>query len=235
MANSFLPRFIRTSGLNACYLCETAITSNEKVCEFCFSELQEIRGACKGCALPMQVDQAGFCGQCREKRMTTTIILAAYRYAPPLNFLVHGFKYHQQVTILDSLCNKLNSVIKAAYSEQESLPSTLYPVPLHPKRHRERGYNQAVEIAKRLRDCELAIPVSSQCRRIKNTRSQSELTHAERARNVEAVFEINETVDSHVAIIDDVLTTGATVAALAQTLKESGAKRIDVWCIARAF
>ena len=114
------------------------------------------------------------------------------------------------------------------------MPELLLPVPLHPKRLRERGFNQALEIARPL-GRRFQIPVEARaCRRIRATRPQSELALAERRGNLRGAFAVRGALTArHLAIVDDVVTTGATVSALARVLLRQGVQRVDVWAVAR--
>jgi ComF family protein len=119
-------------------------------------------------------------------------------------------------------------------SNREQLPQLLIPVPLHRKRLQERGFNQAVELARPL-SRQLDIPLDfSSCRRVRDTRSQSELHVRERQRNVRGAFKLSGKIEAdHVALLDDVVTTGSTVTALAKVLRRTGVGRVDVWALAR--
>ncbi|WP_054775018.1 ComF family protein [Methylogaea oryzae] len=108
-------------------------------------------------------------------------------------------------------------------------------MPLHPKRYTERGFNQSLELA-RLLSQRLGIPLDARhCRRIRTTPPQSRLTALQRRRNLRGAFHIKGAIQAdHIAILDDIVTTGATVGALARALRQAGVKRIDIWCCARA-
>jgi len=118
----------------------------------------------------------------------------------------------------------------------DSAPEALVPVPLHRARLRERGFNQAVEIARPLA-ARLGIELDLNCcERVRNTAEQTRLDAAQRSRNLRDAFRVVRQVPyRHVAIVDDVLTTGSTVASLAGTLRAAGVEEIEVWSCARAF
>ena len=122
-----------------------------------------------------------------------------------------------------------------ALSQLEDPPQLIIPVPLHPSRYRERGYNQTLEIARTLTR-RLGIPLDYQsCIRSIATQSQTELTGKERRRNVSRAFAMAKPLNAaRVAILDDVVTTGATVNALAKVLRHAGVRQIDVWACSRA-
>ncbi len=119
----------------------------------------------------------------------------------------------------------------------DAYPQLILPVPLHRNRLRERGYNQALELGRPIAQ-RLAIPLSSRLvRRVRPTLPQSDMgSPAARRRNLTGAFQAVEphAVVQHVAILDDVMTTGATVMELARLLRREGVRRVDVWCCARA-
>ena len=127
------------------------------------------------------------------------------------------------------------AVLAAALAPRvEPLPARLVPVPLHRNRLRRRGYNQAVELARPLGRA-LGLPVAPRlCRRQRPTPAQAELTGSDRRRNVRGAFAVAAPVPRHVAIVDDVVTTGSTVGELARVLRRAGAERVEVWAVARA-
>jgi ComF family protein len=116
----------------------------------------------------------------------------------------------------------------------EPLPQCIIPVPLHRSRLRERGFNQALELAKPIAK-RLAIPLDfKSCTRVIATKAQSQILASERKKNIKNAFVIKQNFQyQHVAIVDDVMTTGSTVAELSKTLRKHGVKQIDIWCMAR--
>jgi ComF family protein len=145
--------------------------------------------------------------------------------------LIHGFKFHKKL----GLARLLGGLMAESLRDRiDVMPEALIPVPLHRLRLCERGFNQAMELARpvsRRLECSLA---HDGCRRVRATEMQSLLSADARRRNVQGVFEITRRFPGHVAIIDDVMTTGSTVAELAQALRHAGAERVDVWVLARA-
>jgi ComF family protein len=113
-------------------------------------------------------------------------------------------------------------------------PDMLLPVPLGRRRFRERGYNQAIELGRYV-EKRIGIPLRADVViRTRETREQAALEAKERRKNIRGAFAVVHDVPAHVAIIDDVITTGSTVNELALTLKRAGARRVEVWAIARA-
>ena len=129
----------------------------------------------------------------------------------------------------------LGDLLADAVNAQAVKPEVIIPVPLHSSRYRERGFNQSLEIA-RILSRRLVIPLDYRsCSRIHATQAQTQLDAKERARNLKKAFAITKPLPyTHVAILDDVVTTGATVNELAKMLRQAGVKRIDVWACARA-
>lgn len=117
-----------------------------------------------------------------------------------------------------------------------TLPSLLVPVPLHPARLRRRGYNQALQLARALAP-RLRVAVDFRCaRRVRATAEQTHLDAAGRRRNVRGAFAVAPSVAGrHIALLDDVITTGATAAALSQAALEAGAAKVEVWAAARTL
>jgi ComF family protein len=156
---------------------------------------------------------------------------APLRYAPPVDYLLQQMKFHQKLELVPLMAE----LIAGSVSRREGeLPQVLLPVPLHHTRLRERGYNQALELAREISG-RLGIPVDWQtCRRQRNTLAQTSLQGKERRSNLKGAFESLGGLPSHVAIIDDVVTTGATVQEFAKTLRKAGVETVEVWACARA-
>jgi ComF family protein len=159
-------------------------------------------------------------------------------YLPPITALMHAFKDEGQRG-----CGRLLSACLLRYLQQHGIltnpPEALVPVPLHRQKQRQRGFNQAQEIANYLGKS-LAIPVWYQhCSKTKNTPSQQSQKKQQRESNLNQAFLVNQSLAGakHIAIIDDVVTTGSTVHALAQAIRKSAGAdiQISVWCLARTL
>lgn len=172
-------------------------------------------------------------------------LIAPYRYGYPLDRLITALKYRDAVYVARVLGSLLaNEITNRAFGDiglgpgpahASAWPDVLLPVPLHNNRLRSRGFNQAYEIARPISRC-LGIPVDAGlCRRVLDTPSQTGLGAAERKRNHRNAFDVRENgMPISIAIIDDVITTGSTATAIATELKKCGAKKVQVWCVARA-
>ena len=209
-----------------CLLCQAA-SGDQPLCAACARELPAAAAACPRCALP---GESGLeCGACIADPPHYDASCAAFAYAYPVNALIHALKYESQLALAGLFAQALHRRIGAAHCAD-----LIVPLPLHPLRLAERGFNQAAEIAKVLsRLC--AIPVNAQlARRVRHTAPQTLLPWRERAGNMRHAFACDEDLAGlRVAVIDDVMTTGATLGEFARTLKQSGAARVENWVVAR--
>ena len=161
--------------------------------------------------------------------------LAAVDYAAPWDRLVTAFKFHDA---LDLAAVFADAIVAAERSRDAPRPTLLLPVPLAPRRLRERGYNQAWELARGIARRRGIAAEGALLLRIRETAHQLALPLADRAGNVRGAFAVEprrraELAGRHVAIIDDVMTTGVTAAEVAGVLKQSGAATVEVWLLAR--
>lgn len=203
-----------------CYLCHNPVTGGDIICDGCNTDLPHCGP--NGVTCVDRLDNVAAIDQ--------TITPFHYRF--PINVLIQDLKYRRKIILAKLLGQELARYLAEVCT---SLPDRLLVVPLHPQRYLSRGFNQSLEIA-RVVTGQLSIPVDQRLvRRIKNTRSQVELDPGQRRGNVKGAFRITTKPDYEcVAIIDDVITTGATVNELARQLKRSGVKRVEAWACARA-
>jgi ComF family protein len=147
--------------------------------------------------------------------------------------MVRALKYHSALAYARVLGELLAAHLSDAHRPR--LPEVLLPVPLAPRRFRERGYNQAIELGRYL-ERGLDVPMRADLLvRIRETREQAGLPRRERRKNIRGAFALRQPITvSHVALIDDVITTGSTVNELARLLKANGVERVEVWAVARA-
>lgn len=215
------------------------------LCTECLTLLPRPLSPCASCAQSrVAKQQSKVCGQCLRVPPPIDACFAAFLYAAPITLFIQGLKYQDKRFYAPFLAGVLTERLKAykrgqamAVAGRESWPQALIPVPLHPKRQAERGYNQAALLSRHLSK-QLGIQSSSTwVERIKNTCPQQSLSAKQRQTNTRQAFACSQTnLPAHVAIIDDVMTTGATVFELAKTLRQQTAvQRIDVWIIARAM
>ncbi|MCL5801361.1 MAG: ComF family protein [Gammaproteobacteria bacterium] len=214
----------------ACVLCGSAVKEGD-LCSGCAGELPYNAAACARCALPLP-SAAELCGQCLQDLPSYDSAVSLFRYAYPADHLILRLKFQAQLHLARALGELLARHLKR---EIQTMPEIIIPVPLHRTRLRERGFNQALEIARPIARS-LSIPVDyKSCERVRKTPAQSLLPAAERRKNIKGAFRVTRPIAArHVAILDDVMTTGHTVQELAATLRKAGVERVDVWIVARA-
>lgn len=216
-----------------CILCSSPGFNNLDLCESCYRHLERNTQCCYQCAASLEVaaNPNSVCGQCLSSPPAFDRTCAPFLYQGSLRYLILGLK-----TKADYENARLLGLLLAEYVlKNTELPNCILPVPLHTVRYRERGFNQVIEIA-RVVASELQIPLNlASCIRHRNTPHQTSLPAKQRRKNIKNSFSLVKPVNAqHVVIIDDVMTTGATVNELAALLKKSGVKRVDVWVCARA-
>jgi ComF family protein len=216
-----------------CRLCGVALSSGPALCQACRGDLRWLESACRQCGHPLHETAAGgHCGRCQQHPPAYQATTAALQYGPPVDYLIRRLKFSGELGLVPLLADLLAARIRARGAP---LPDLLLPVPLHPARLRERGFNQATQLARRL-GSRLDIALDYRlCRRHRQTAPQSLLPVGERRRNMRDAFTLAGGVPaSHIAIVDDVMTSGHTVGELARLLRRAGAQCIEVWVIARA-
>lgn len=220
---------------HTCILCGYHALDYRDLCHACLSELPFMLHACIRCAKPLfHVKQNTTCGYCLNQAPIYDRTYALFLYEPPITQIIMNLKFGQALINARMMGELLSDKIVHAWYHEQSLPEAIIPMPLHPKRMKQRGYNQAVEIARPIAKI-LKLPLeTSRCQRIINTSAQATLTALARKENVKNAFLMTEKLPyQHVAVIDDVITTGHTMTEFCRTLKHSGVNVIDVWCCAR--
>ncbi|MBE0619976.1 MAG: ComF family protein [Burkholderiales bacterium] len=209
-----------------CLLCQAA-SGAELLCEACARELPASASACPRCAVPGS--SSAECGACLADPPHYDASRAAFVYAYPVDALVQALKYGGQLPLAGFFAHEL-----LRRTEHAGGVDLIMPLPLHPRRLAERGFNQAAEIARVLsRLCEVSMNTQL-ARRVRNTAPQTALPWRERATNMRGAFACDPGVAGlRIAVVDDVMTTGATLDEFARTLKKSGAARVENWVVAR--
>jgi len=187
------------------------------------------KNACYRCGVSLV--REGLCAKCLGRAPSYERIITAYSYRTPVDQLVPAIKYQQRLELVSALGEEL---IRQIQGQAESLPDCLIPVPLHRHRLRQRGFNQALELARHLGK-RLRLGVDSGIvRRTRATSPQFELPHKARRANVRGAFALQgQPVYESLAIVDDIVTSGATVDELALLFKRAGVRRVFVWALAR--
>jgi ComF family protein len=223
-----------------CILCGAAGHDGLDLCVGCRLDLPVMGVACVRCALPLPeavLANAGdgepgpLCGGCRRRPPAFRRAHATFRYEQPLPALVGGLKFRGRLNTLRLMGLLLADSLARGGVER---PSGIVPVPLHRGRLRQRGYDQALELA-RIAGRRLALPVlEGCCERVRATPPQSALEGKARTQNLRGAFQVTTRLDgAHLAVLDDVVTTASTVGEVAKVLRQAGAVRVDVWCLAR--
>jgi ComF family protein len=205
------------------------------VCGPCLQRFAPLRPRCARCArvLPAALPR---CGDCVRTASAFDACVTGADYADPWDQLVAGFKFHQKSELAAALCELMLRAVRE--TARDAPPALLLPVPVSRERLRERGYNQAWELARRLAHRIHVAARADVLHRSRDTPHQIGMTRAEREHNLRDAFWIeprqrHRLQALHVALIDDVFTTGATAHAAALALTRAGAARVDVWVVAR--
>ncbi len=225
-----------------CILCDAIVTQTQATqdfCDACFRHLPAIPARhCPVCLRAFASDQPlthppQNCGSCLSEPPAYDTTIAALTYTFPVDALIHALKYQARLAIAPILAKLLIEKLRCVAITHQ--PDLIIPMPLHPKRLRERGFNQAIEIARDVARALKTEMIPEGCKRIQNTPPQAELPWKLRRKNVRNAFSCTLDLSGrHVAIIDDVMTTGATLNALAHQLRIKGAATVSNWVIARA-
>lgn len=216
-----------------CLLCHARLPAGRDVCAACDRSLPRAQSACSRCGAPgAVVGTNAVCGECQKHPPAYDGTRAVFRYASPVDRLIQHLKYHGRLELSRVLGGYL---AEHMLTLDDPLPDVVVPVPLHTARLRERGYNQSLEIA-RFVSRRLRVPLDWRgTQRIRPTEPQTELPRDQRRKNVRGAFTASKAfAGQRIAIVDDVMTSGHTVNALAETLLHSGVRDVRVWVVARA-
>ena len=232
---------VRRSALDAarlalpqrCELC-AGVSGTELVCNACMRDLPWLSSACPVCALPTST--GGVCGPCLSDPPPFDATIAAFSYAFPIDRLIHSLKYQGRLALAEWCADAILARRELPNSGVSSRPDRLIALPLAIDRQRERGYNQAQEIA-RVISARTGIQLLPHgLSRVRATPPQAALPWTERAKNVRGAFSCElDLLGLTVALVDDVMTTGASLTEAARVLKASGAASVENWVVARTL
>ncbi len=214
-----------------CLLCHEPLPAGLPICPGCRDELPWNRNPCRRCAIPLPPG-SDLCGHCQTTPPPWESAWAPFLYRDPVDRLIVDLKFRRRLEA-GRLLGGLMAEALHRRSRLQEWPEVVLPVPLHAARLRERGYNQGALLGRWLRRAGLAVDQGA-CRRIRATRAQSRLSGDERRANLRDAFALRQPRWQHVAILDDVLTTGSTAAEMARLLRRHGVAQIEVWVVARA-
>lgn len=209
-----------------CPVCRLSLSADHTLCcDACWDKHHQAYG-CQCCGLPVLTPQT-HCGQCLSHPPAWHTLTAISAYLDPLPDLVHRFKYQGDFELALPFATLL--------SEKIDTPApVLLPVPLHWRRRLQRGFNQSAHLAWALQQRLDSQVVNHYLRRTRHTSPQQGLDRSARLKNLRGAFRLHGALPAeHVALVDDVVTTGETVSQLCRLLRRAGAKRVDIYCIAR--
>lgn len=218
-----------------CLLCGDSANRIQDLCQACLDLFPILPQTCPLCANFLSSPTTA-CSKCLEQPPPFTATYALYVYQYPLTRLITELKFQHHLLNAQILGELMRDRIQAAWYQHTALPDRIIPMPLHPTRLRERGFNQALEIARPIAKG-IGIPIDYRsCLRIKETAPQTIIPAHQREQNVKDAFLIQQDFTGlHIAVLDDVITTGHTITAFSQALKNAGAHRIDIWCCAKTI
>lgn len=234
---NLLPRLLDIALPRACCACGRPITHTLEsgLCWDCRSDTHPLEPPwCEQCGMAVagRVDHAFRCARCEETGPAFIRARSLFRYEGGVREAIHALKYGRDFSVVPDLARLLTAGLGTYFPDIETVH--LVPVPLHPRKQRQRGFNQSAELAvavKRLR------PETRVCRvlgRVRHTETQTHLSASARRRNVQGAFKaVSRPVPATLILLDDVMTTGSTVDACARALKKAGACEIHVLTLAR--
>jgi len=229
------PVYIWLKNKQSCLLCDEMADEATPICTACETELPWLGDHCRTCALPLPAADMT-CGQCLKAPPAFEHVIAPWTYSFPVDSLITRFKHSAKWPFGNLLGELLAHFLQHRFDEALDRPDALVPVPLATRRLRQRGFNQAAMLARWL-SASLDIPCDEQLlKRIQDTSAQQDLKAEARKKNLRNAFALMPDAvikGRHLALVDDVLTTGATAQALARLFIEAGASRVDVYCLAR--
>ena len=214
-----------------CPGCQHQLQASQIFCPRCLERLVRANNACRLCGLENQGD-GEICAVCLYDPPRWQHLIAPLQYRGLARELLLLLKFSGSLY----LANSLASTLVKSFSRTTSLPEVLLPVPLHHNRFIERGFNQALEIA-RILSLQLDIRLDTQSlRRVRDTHAQAGLSANQREKNILKAFTCNkDTAYRHVAVVDDIVTTGSTANEITKTLHRAGIKTVEIWGLARVF
>ncbi|WP_460752828.1 ComF family protein [Marinomonas epiphytica] len=222
--------------INQCYICQQI--SQNSLCQHCLNSLIRNTLCCPTCKEP-STQHSNLCGRCQTDTPLFDYCCAPYQFDGLIKKLLHDCKFHQKWHFIEPLIYAFSQQLWKEY-QTRSWPEELIYVPSHTKRLRERGFCLTRTMSQTLHQTltqmgatRLLIPLRSPIKKVLHTQEQHKLSRKERLLQPINPYQVIKPVAQHIALFDDVMTTGSTLNSCIQVLRKAGAKRIDVWVIAR--
>lgn len=233
MVYQLLQKLQRTLITPTCIACGNGGSRSMDLCAACYDDLKFNLHCCQRCAIPLPATEAELCGSCLRRPTRYSCSYCAFDYGYPVAHFVRSLKYRHVPSHAQVLGKLLADYLQRTHNG--NWPECVVPVPLSLQRYRQRGFNQAIEIG-RFVGTTLKVPMNTGLLlRARHTVEQAGLSRRERQRNLRNAFAVTgRAIPKHVAILDDVVTTGSTVNEIARTLKRAGVATIEVWAVTRA-
>jgi ComF family protein len=231
--NNIWLKFNQSIFPQTCIMCAAWQGGAYGICDGCLADMPWHNCAqCPQCGLPAYDNQ--LCGHCINSPPDFDATRALFRYAFPIQQMLQRYKYGELLALGASFGHLLANHMAANLLAE--MPDLIIPMPLHPKRLQERGFNQSLEVARIVSE-KLNVKLDhSVCERIKLSPPQASLPLKERVKNMKGAFNCNRPLHGQsIVVIDDVMTTGASLNSLAKALKKAGARRVECWVIARTL
>lgn len=214
-----------------CCFCGARCDNFFRICNPCHKELPWVKTHCINCGHPISNEKKSVCEHCIDQKRYYDTIISPFYYQEPLSKLVTSFKFRHELGMARVLAELITPYF-VDYYDDHTTPDIIIPIPLHNKRLKERGFNQCIEIGKHVSKS-LQIPLERHvAKRIRNTPAQHKLNEKDRKHNLKKAFQIDTNIKScHVAVLDDVFTTGTTMKLFCEQLKKTGVRQVDAWCV----
>ena len=226
---------------NNCLFCQIDLAVKFGVCEFCYCSLpwiNKIKHRCIKCQKTLTFEEQNkqlLCYNCKENTNSFNKIFTIFAYQDPIKKLILDLKFKQKLIYGDFLGKILSNFVINNWYQHHQLPAVVIPVPLHVERLRTRGFNQSFELSKYITKISKIKINNTACVRIKNTVNQASLLKTKRNINIKHAFKATKLPYKHIAILDDVVTTGGTIKSLYKAIIQKNSNIIiDVWCLCRA-
>lgn len=235
----FITRIVNRLLPLTCSCCDSLLKKETSfaLCEYCHYALPWLGHTCSVCALPLVDQTSQFCGQCIQKPPAFLSTKIPFRYDYPLDQMILDFKFQQKLTPGKTLSQLMIDYLHDAYKDHH-LPDAIIPVPMYWQRQFSRGFNQSELLAKDISRA-FSLPLLKQiCSRTQHQKTQKDSDKTTRTQNLKNAFSINPKQlhlihNKHLALIDDVVTTGATAREVSKLLIANGAATVVVWALAR--